>query len=167
MKKIFIFAFLVIVMGCGGNAKVEFGMDDEATMRGQLGDLAIWVSKIELTEDETYVTVWEGSKQVSVEIEEALFASITDAEVEVSPGSYNSARLTVDSIYYIEGTVNKMLVDTAYQFIATALTAIVIEENDQLSLVVNIASTNWFDTGTQEIMSGHSPFEGARLRIHY
>ncbi len=167
MKKIYILTVLAIIVGCGGNATVEFGMNDEAIMRGEAGSLAIWVAKIEMPEDDTYSAVWEGSKQVNVEIGGSTFASITDAEIEIVPGSYNSARLTVDSIYYVEGVVNAVVVDTALQFVANALTTIVIEENDQLSLVVNIASTTWFDSGTQQIISGHNPFEGARLRIHY
>ena len=169
MKKILAFISLLIIVGCGGNAMVEFGMNDEETLlRGTLGDIVVWITKIEIPEDgSTYTTVWEGSRQVQVPIHSTDFFSITDNEVEIIPGSYQNIRLTADSLYFRQDFTNERLVNTPVSFIASAFTEIVIEEDDEMRLVVNIMSDSWFDNEELAIKDGHTPFEGAQLKIFY
>jgi hypothetical protein len=169
MKKFLAFMSLIIIVGCGGNAKVEIGMnDEEAKSRGTPGNLAIWVSKIEIPEDgTTFTTIWEGAKLVEVTINGEDYVSVTDNEIDVAPGSYQNIRLTVDSLYFVTNISSEKILDTTIQFLATAFTAIVVEEGDEMRWVISVMSGNWFDLETYDIKDGHTPFEGAHLKIYH
>lgn len=167
MKKIFVFILPIIIIGCAGDATVEIGINDQGLLRGTLPNLMLWVSKIEFPEDNTYTTVWEGSKEVQVAINDDTFLSIADDYIAIPGGSYQHIRLTIDSLYFVQDNTSGMLLDTAYQFDATALFEIIIEEGDEFQLLVNIISDNWFDADSLRIKPGHEAFEGARLLIYY
>lgn len=168
MKKLIFFMIVSLaVIGCAGKANIEIGLNDEGLLLGTFGDLTMRVLKIELPEGAVYNTIWEGIKFVTVSIQGGDFVSITDHYITVTPGSYNKIRLTVDSLCYAQETTKKILIDTVYQFEATAFTEIVIEEGDELNLVVNIVSSSWFDMGLLEIKTDHYPFENAGLKVYY
>jgi hypothetical protein len=167
MKKIDILIILIILINCAGNATAEFGMNDRGLLRGTLGDFVVYVSKIELPEDNTYTTVWDGSSAVEVSVNDDDFVTITEHSIEVLPGSYEQVRVTIDSLYYVQDQISEVLVGTALEFTATAISDVVIEEGDELQLVINIVSDNWFDAESLMIRPGHEAFEGARLQVHH
>ena len=166
MKKFIALILPIIIISCAGQAMVEVGMYDESLAEAPLGDVVMRVTKIELAEDNTYNTIWESANHVEVGVQSSDFVSITNNYVEITPGSYQSIRLTVDSVGYVsDSTV--MLVETSYQFIANAFTQIVIDENDDLQLAITINSSSWLDTDLMKIKEGHVAFEGAALRVYY
>jgi uncharacterized cupin superfamily protein len=166
MKKFVTLILPIIIIGCAGQAMVEVGLYDESLVDAPLGDVVMRVTKIELAEDNTYNTIWESVNHVEVTVQSSDFVSITEGSIEITPGSYQSIRLTVDSVCYVsDSTV--MLVETSYQFIANAFTQIVIDENDDLQLAITINSSSWLDTDSMKIKGGHELFEGAALRIYY
>ncbi|MEE8596941.1 MAG: hypothetical protein V3T09_03930 [bacterium] len=166
MKKFVTLILPIIIIGCAGQAMVEVGLYDESLVDAPLGDVVMRVTKIELAEDNTYNTIWESANHVEVTVQSSDFVSITEGSIEITPGSYQSIRLTVDSVCYVsDSTV--MLVETSYQFIANAFTQIVIDENDDLQLAITINSSSWLDTDSMKIKEGHVAFEGAALRVYY
>jgi uncharacterized cupin superfamily protein len=166
MKKFVTLILPIIIIGCAGQAMVEVGLYDESLVDAPLGDVVMRVTKIELAEDNTYNTIWESANHVEVTVQSSDFVSITEGSIEITPGSYQSIRLTVDSVCYVsDSTV--MLVETSYQFIANAFTQIVIDENDDLQLAITINSSSWLDTDSMKIKGGHELFEEAALRIYY
>ena len=166
MKKFVTLILPIIIIGCAGQAIVEVGLYDESLVDAPLGDVVMRVTKIELAEDNTYNTIWESANHVEVTVQSSDFVSITEGSIEITPGSYQSIRLTVDSVCYVsDSTV--MLVETSYQFIANAFTQIVIDENDDLQLAITINSSSWLDTDSMKIKDGHELFEGAALRVYY
>jgi len=166
MKKFVTLILPIIIIGCAGQAMVEVGLYDESLVDAPLGDVVMRVTKIELAEDNTYNTIWESANHVEVTVQSSDFVSITEGSIEITPGSYQSIRLTVDSVCYVsDSTV--MLVETSYQFIANAFTQIVIDENDDLQLAITINSSSWLDTDSMKLKVGHVPFEGAALRVYY
>ncbi|NOR17789.1 hypothetical protein GQ543_08815 [candidate division WOR-3 bacterium] len=166
MKKFVTLILPIIIIGCAGQAMVEVGLYDESLVDAPLGDVVMRVTKIELAEDNTYNTIWESANHVEVTVQSSDFVSITEGSIEITPGSYQSIRLTVDSVCYVsDSTV--MLVETSYQFIANAFTQIVIDENDDLQLAITINSSSWLDTDSMKIKGGHELFEEAALRVYY
>lgn len=166
MKKFVTLILPIIIIGCAGQAMVEVGLYDESLVDAPLGDVVMRVTKIELAEDNTYNTIWESANHVEVTVQSSDFVSITEGSIEITPGSYQSIRLTVDSVCYVsDSTV--MLIETSYQFIANAFTQIVIDENDDLQLAITINSSSWLDTDSMKIKEGHVAFEEAALRVYY
>lgn len=166
MKKFVTLILPLIIIGCAGQAMVEVGLYDESLADAPLGDVVMRVTKIELAEDNTYNTIWESANHVEVAVQSSDFVSITNNYIEITPGSYQSIRLTVDSVCYVSDTT-VMLVETSYQFIANAFSQIVIDENDDLQLAITINSSSWLDTDSMKIKEGHVAFEGAALRVYY
>lgn len=166
MKKFVALILPIIIIGCAGQAMVEVGLYDESLADAPLGDVVMRVTKIELAEDNTYNTIWESANHVEVAVQSSDFVSITNNYIEITPGSYQSIRLTVDSVCYVSDTT-VMLVETSYQFIANAFSQIVIDENDDLQLAITINSSSWLDTDLMKIKEGHVAFEGAALRVYY
>jgi len=167
MKKIATVILPVFIIGCAGDALVEVGFHDGTLFDAQYGDITMCVTRIELPEEDAYVTIWEGAKDVAVAIQTEDYVSITDNYISISPGSYLSLRLTVNDVHYVHNTIDETLVDTSYQFVANAFSQIVIEENDEFRFAVIINSAAWFDVNTGQIRDGHEAFEDAKLRLHY
>lgn len=167
MKRWIWFILPLLIIGCAGQAVIEFGVNDGALFDGTLGDISMTVTRIDMPEGDGYVTVWEGANEVAVGIQVSDFVSITDGYVEVTPGSYQNIRLTVESVRYIQDSVSVPLIDTSYQFTATAFTELVVEENDDLEFVVGIMSATWFDVDSLKIKDGHVAFQGASLKIYF
>jgi hypothetical protein len=167
MKKILFFALLLsISINCATNAKVEVGMVDEALFyRAPLGDLYMRVTKLELPGETDYETIWEGAKWVDVPVQTGAFASITDSRVDVVPDSYRRIRITVDSLGFTNGTDSAYLVTGTTQFVAEAFTDIIVAEGDELAFSVNVRSDTWLSPDSMKIISGHTPFEGANLKL--
>ncbi len=167
MNKSFILIFMVLVINCAGKAFVEVGLnDDESLLRGTIGDIVMRVTKIELPNDgASYSTLWTGVKKIQVGIHDANFISITDDYIEASPASFQTVRLTVDSLQYVHDATSTMLVDTTFQFEANSFGEISTYENQETQLVINIISDNWFDAESLRIKPGHMAFEGARLNV--
>ena len=167
MKRLVFLILPLIIIGCTGQGAIEFGANDGSLFDGTLGDIGMTVTRIEMPEGDGYLTIWEGAREVVVALGVADFVSITDRYVEVTPGSYQNVRLTVESVRYIQDTVSVLLIDASYQFIAGAFSELVVDENDDLQFVIGIMSTTWFDSDSLKIRSGHEAFEGATLRIYY
>jgi len=167
MKKFIFLISPLLIISCTGQGAIEFGANDAALFDGTLGDIAMTVTRIEVPEGGDYLTVWEGSEEVVVALGVADFVSITDRYVEVTPGSFQNVRLTVESVRYIQDSVSIPLINASYQFVATAFSSLVVEENDDLQFVIGIMSTTWFDTDSLKIRSGYEAFQGATLRINY
>ena len=165
----FVYALLAIVaiVGCGSNASVEFGMNDEALFDGVAGDLRMRVLQIEAVVGGEYTTVWEGQEYVQVELQTSDFASITNNYIDIEPGTYPRVRITVDSLAHVQQTATVSVVDSAFSFVAEAFTPIVISEGDELELVIVINAETWFNENTSVIIENHYAFEGAALRIFY
>ena len=161
------FVLPLIIIGCAGQGAIEFGINDGALFDGTLGDISMTVTRIEMPEGDVYTTVWEGAKEVIVGIQVSDFVSITDRYIEVTPGSYQNIRLTVESVRYIQDSNSVLLIDTSYQFIATAFSALPVEENFDQEFVVGIMSTTWFDIDSLKIREGYEAFQGASLKINY
>lgn len=157
----------LIIIGCAGQGAIEFGMNDDALFDGTLGDISMTVTRIEMPEGDGYTMVWEGAKEVIVDIQVSDFVSITDRYIEVTPGSYQNIRLTVESVRYIHNSVSVPLIDTSYQFTATAFSALPVEENFDQEFVVGIMSTTWFDIDSLKIKDRYVAFQGASLKINY
>lgn len=155
------------MVGCGSNASVEFGMNDESLKDGVAGDLRMRVLSVELPDAGDYVTVWEGIEYVQVELEEDDFVSITNGYEGIEPKTYANVRVTVDSLTHIQQTSSVLLIDTAFSFVAEAFTPIVISDDIDYRLVVVIAAEHWFDDTLVSIIPGRQPFENAALRIFY
>ncbi len=158
---------IIAIVGCGSNASVEFGMNDEALFDGVAGDLRMRVTQIEAAVAGEYTTVWEGTEYVQVELQTSDFASITNGYVDVEPGTYARVRVTVDSLEHVQQTATVSVVDSAFSFVAEAFTPIVISEGDELELVIVINAETWFNENTGAIIENHYPFEGAALRVFY
>jgi len=173
MRKLVALVAPLLIVGCAGQAMVEVGLNDSEFLSfllwGTEGDIVMRVVCIEVPQDGAYDTLWSGAHEVVVPIRDRDFVSITGGDVEISPDSYLRMRLTVDSVRYVDEPVDKMLIDTPYQFTAQAFSAIVIEEDDEFRLVVNINSDAWFDSNPDslKIREGHEAFEGAQLKIYY
>lgn len=166
MKKILLALLPLCIIGCAGQALVEFGMNDEGLFDGTYGDLVMHVTEIALPEDGSYYPVWTGTKDMTIPIGSTDYFSITDGYETVDPGAYQHVRVTAENLYYVDlDTV--LLAGTSFQFNAEAFTEIVLEENDELQLLININSEAWFDTDSLKIMTGHLPFEGASLKVYY
>ncbi len=157
-----------IFVTCAQNATVEIGMNDGPIIAGAYGDMIIRATKIEAFQNGQYTTIWENSSIVSVPINSSDFYSVSGNYVAIDPGTYKKLRITIDSLNYkVDNTTNVLLLDSVYEFIATAFTDIIIEENDEYRLVIGICSSNWFDSESIKIKQGHQPFEGANLKIYY
>ncbi len=167
MRILFTLVALVVLIGCGSNASVEFGMNDETLLDGAAGDLRMRVLKVEVPEGTDYITAWEGFEYVQVELQTDDFVSITNGYEDIEPRTYSNVRVTVDSLMHIQQTVTTPLIDTAITFVAQAFTPIVVSDGDELKLVVAISAENWFDEDSVRIIPGHEPFENAALRIYY
>ena len=167
MKRLIYSILLLVIISCAGQGAIEFGMNDAALFESTFGDIAMTVTKIEMPEGGGYITVWEGAEDVVVAISVADFISITDRYVEVTPGAYQNIRLTVESVRYIQDSISVPLIDGTYEFVATAFSELVVEENDDLQFVVGIMSTTWFDSDSLKIKDGYQAFQGATLRINY
>jgi hypothetical protein len=169
MKKLLFPGLLVLAfVGCASNAQVEVGLIDEALVgRAPLGNLYMRVLKIELPVNGDYTSIWEGTKPVSVAIQNGTFASITDTKVDVAPDRYKTIRITVDSLCFMNGTDSTLLVGGTIQFVAEAFTEIIVSDGDELTFSINIVSQNWFDPDSQKIITNHDPFEGASLKLRY
>lgn len=161
------FILPLIIIGCAGQGAIEFGINDGALFDGTLGDISMTVTRIEMPEGDGYTMVWEGAKEVIVGIQVSDFVSITDRYIEVMSGSYQNIRLTVESVRYIQDSNSVLLVDTSYQFTATAFSALPVEENFDQEFVVGIMSPTWFDIDSLKIREGHEAFQGASLKINY
>lgn len=146
-------------------ALVEFGMYDCSLMEQRAGDLGMRVLKIELPYESIYVTVWEGVETVQVPLESYGFVTITNGNVGIEPNLFGDARVTIDSLIYVQ--TSTVLIDTSITFIAEAFVQIIIEGGDELPLVIDINSGDWFDEDSVMIIPGHDPFEGASLSIYY
>ena len=158
---------VIIVINCAGTANVEMGMNDEGTLAGVYGDLRMRILVLELFDGADYKTLWQGPMTNTISILSTDFISITNGFEVIEPGSYSRVRVSVDSLQYVNQSLQIMLVDTALTFIADAFSAIEIDDGDERQLLINIASPNWFDTDSVKIRSGHQPFEGAGLKIYY
>lgn len=158
---------VIAIIGCGNNASIEFGMNDVTLLEGAAGDLGMRVLSIEVPDGNEYVPVWEGTEPMIVELETSDFTSITHRHIDVAAGTYNSVRLTIDSLAYIQQTSSTLVFDSSYQFVAQAFTPVVISDGDELRLVVSIAAEIWFDTDSVKIIEGHYPFEGAAMTVFY
>ncbi len=161
-----IILFWLIMAGCPNTAQVEIGFNDENLIGRAPANFIIRVQKIELKNDDTFNEIWSGTNTVSVALQGSDFLSITDQYVPVTPGNYQRIRITIDLLQYQEQEIYT-LIDTLYQFIAAALGSIIIEANDELKLVIDIASSKWFDTEEMKIKAGHQAFEGAILKVAY
>jgi len=168
MKITIFFGMLVLTfIGCATNAKVEVGLIDEALFaRAPLGDVYCRITKLELPGATDYETIWEGVKWVDVPVQTGVFASITDSKVDVIPDSYRRIRITVDSLSYIaaDGTTTG-LITSSIQFVAEAFTDIIVSDGDELTFAVNIRSDIWLSLNPVQIISGHTAFEGANLKL--
>lgn len=167
MKILFALIALIALVGCGSNASVEFGMNDETLLDGAAGDLRMRVLKVEIPDGSEYITAWESVEYVQVELQEDVFVSITNGYEDIEPKAYSNIRITVDSLTHIQQTVTTPLIDTSVIFVAQAFSPIVISDGDELRLVVTIAAQSWFEDSTVSIIPGHEPFENAALRIYY
>lgn len=161
------FVLPLIIIGCAGQGAIEFGINDGALFDGTLGDISMTVTRIEMPEGDGYTMVWEGAKEVIVGIGVSDFVSITDRYIEVTPGSYQNIRLTVESVRYIQDSNSVLLIDTSYRFTATASLALRVEENFDQEFVVGIMSATWFDVDPPKIKDGCVAFQGASLKINY
>ncbi|MGQ9533951.1 MAG: hypothetical protein ACUVTF_01795 [bacterium] len=167
MKYIYYGLIGILMIGCAQNARVEIGFNDGALLAGTFGDMIISVSKLELLQDGEYIPIWEKSSIVSVPINSEDFCSITNSYISIVPGNYRYLRITVDSLSYrIENSIIS-LIDSVCQFTATSFSEIIVEANEEYRFVVGITSTNWFDSESLKIKSGHQPFEGASLKVFY
>lgn len=167
MKLIYGALLVILLIGCAQNANIEIGFNDSALLAGTFGDMIIRVSKIEMLQNKEYTTLWEGSSIVMVPVNGEDFCSITNDYISIVPGTYKTLRITIDSLSYKIDNSTVLLIDSIYQFNATAFSDLVIEDNDEYRFVVGIASTNWFDSDSLKIKTGHQPFEGANLKIFY
>jgi hypothetical protein len=167
MRKLLRLLLPLFIIGCTGQGLVEIGANDGVLFDGTLGDMTMTITKIELTGDGAYTTIWEGMKDISVAIQVSDFVSITDGYVEISPGAYQTIRVSGEALRYIQDSTSIPLVTTSFQFTASSFSEIVIEENDELQLVVGIMSQTWFDLDSLKIKDGYEPFQGAFLRIYY
>jgi hypothetical protein len=168
MKRNIFFGLLFLgLIGCATNAQVEVGLVDETLLaRAPLGALNLRVTKIELPVESDYETIWEGSRWVTVSIQNGVFASITDSRVDVTPDSYRRMRISADSLNYVsEGGDTTSLANDPIQFAAEAFTDIIIADGDELTFAVNIRSDIWLSLNPVGIISGHTPFEGAVLKL--
>jgi hypothetical protein len=167
MKITTFFCLLVLVLiGCATNAQVEVGMFDESLLaQAPLGDLYMRVTKLELPGAADYETIWEGARWVDVPVQTGVFASITDARVDVVPDSYRRIRITVDSLGITNGIDSIYLVTAVTQFVAEAFTDIIVSDGDELTFAVNIRSDVWLSPDSMKIISGHTAFEGATLKL--
>lgn len=167
MRIFFALVAIIALVGCGSNASVEFGMNDETLLDGVAGDLRMRVLKVEIPDGSEYITAWESAEYVQVELQEDVFVSITNGYEDIEPKTYSNIRITVDSLTHIQQTVTTPLVDTSITFVAQAFSPVVISDGDELRLVVAIAAQSWFEDSTVSIIPGHEPFENAALRIYY
>jgi hypothetical protein len=167
MRIVFALVAVISLVGCGNNAAVEFGMNDEAVLDSEFGDIGVKIRRIEFPEGDTYNIVWAGAEYVQIELQNSEFVTITNDYTDVTPGTYSSARVTVDSVVYVQETSDTILIDTVFQFTAQTFAPLVIDEGDELQLVVVIASENWFDSDSVRIIPGRHAFQGATLRVHY
>lgn len=167
MRILFTLVAIIALVGCGSNASVEFGMNDETLLDGAAGDLRMRVLKVEIPDGSEYITAWESVEYVQVELQEDVFVSITNGYEDIEPKAYSNIRITVDSLTHIQQTVTTPLIDTSITFVAQAFSPIVISDGDELRLVVAIAAQSWFEDSTVSIIPGHEPFENAALRIYY
>lgn len=167
MKLIYCALLGILLIGCAQNATVEIGFNDGALLAGTFGNMIIRVSKIEMLQNKEYITLWEGSNIVIVPVNGEDFCSITNGYISIVPGTYKTLRITIDSLIYKIDNSTALLIDSVYQFNATAFSDLVVEDNDEYRFVVGIASTNWFDSESLKIKTGHQPFEGASLKIYY
>jgi len=154
----------LLIIGCAGEALVEFGVTDDVLFDAPLGDIGMRVLRIDIPEDGSYTTIWELGKYVEIPIQSSGFVSITDGPVTIVPGTYDHLRVTVDSVRFLSDSI-VMLIDTMYVFDANAFTNLVITENDDMDLVINIVSTSWFDSNTGTVNG--TPFDQAALRVYY
>jgi hypothetical protein len=145
MRILSILAAIIALVGCGENAFVEFGMNDEALLEGPAGDLKMRVLRIEVPEGNEYITVWEGIENVVVELRASDFVSITNGYENIEPNAYSNIRVTVDSLTHVQGTFDTLIIDTTITFVAQAFTPIVIGDGDEFKLVVVIEAESWFD----------------------
>uniref|UniRef100_A0A7C4X8Y5 DUF4382 domain-containing protein n=1 Tax=candidate division WOR-3 bacterium TaxID=2052148 RepID=A0A7C4X8Y5_UNCW3 len=158
---------IMVVLNCANFASVEFGFNDEGIYRGTLGQFGIRVLKIEAKTKENYSPLWEGTRLVFVQREGSGFASITEQSIQMDPGTYKTLRITVDSLCYVTDVNSFLLLDTEYQFTASSFSDITIDKGDELRLVIDIASPQWFDSDSMKIKTGHQAFEGAAVRRYY
>lgn len=167
MRILFAVVAIIVIAGCADDAAVEFGMNDEALLRGTAGDLAMRVLSIEIPEGDTYATVWEGAERVQVVLQSTDFVSITNAYQTLEPKSYSRVRVTVDSLTHVQLTESTLIDAGPITFIAQAFTPIVLGGGDELRLVITLGAAVWFDSEIPGIKEGHSAFEGAALRVYY
>lgn len=161
---VFVLIPCLLIIGCAGEALVEFGMTDDVLFDAPLGDIGMRVLQIEIPENGSYTTIWDLGTYIEVPVQSSGYMSITTSPVTIVPGTYDHVRVTVDSVLYLSDSV-VVLIDSTYVFDAKAFNNIIIDENDDMSLVINIISTSWFDANTGSV-SG-TPFDQAALRVYY
>ena len=158
-------AFIMIFTGCPGTATAEIGMtDDQLLARAPLGDIYMRVLKIELPAEGDYQTIWDGPVNISVPISSGSVTSVTINQVSITPADYDRIRVTVDSVGFTDGANETLLDAGETQFIATAAALIPVDDGDEVTMIVNIATTNWFDADSIRIKPNTTPFQGAILK---
>ncbi len=156
---------LIFCTGCPGTATADIGMtDDQVLGRAPLGSIYLRALKIELPENGEYQTVWTGPQTVAVTIGSSSMASITLNPVDIQAADYDRIRVTVDSVGFSDGTNQTLLSAAETQFVAQAIAAIPVDDGDAVTMVINIASPNWFDLDSIRIKPGAAIFEGATLK---
>jgi|UniRef100_A0A7V3RHI5 hypothetical protein len=158
---------IILIIACAQNASVEVGINDGAILNGTYGDISVHFTRIEIFQNGSYTDLWNGSNNVNFKINSENFCSITMNYVPVPPGSYRKLRVTIDSLSYVEEGKKTVLLDSSYQFIASAFTDLIIEENGEYRFVINANTTTWFDPDSIKIKNGHQPFENASLKLFY
>lgn len=156
---------LIFSTGCPGTATADIGMTDEQLLgRAPLGSIYLRALKIELLENGDYQTVWTGPQTVSVTIGSGSMADITLNPVDIQAADYDRIRVTVDSVGFSDGTNQTLLAASETQFVAQAIAAIPVDDGDAVTMIINIASTNWFDPDSIRIKPGTAIFQGATLK---
>lgn len=148
---------LVLLFGCKGEEEEGTGTvnvgfkDDTATKQGEV--LKLTVQGIYLSEDEeNWVPVWEGSKEISLDVGSATAVYISEEGIEVETGTYLYLKIDLGGIVLNLPTGQELnLPGTDIELVLEISTGVEVKPGESVDLIVDMNSEKWLDVGSGTI----------------
>ena len=141
--------FFLLLLGCKGEEGTEGTVnvgftDDASTKQGTV--LKLSIEGIYLSEDGTnWVTVWEGSKEISLDVGSATEVYISEEGIDVKTGTYLYLKIDLGGITLSLPTGELELPETDIELTLSISTGVEVNPGESVNLLVDMNSEKWLD----------------------